>query len=121
VILIVADASALVEYLLGSKAGSKVAATIEARAVDLHVPALCDVEVASALRGLARSRRVDRTRALEVLADYVDLPLVRHGHVPLLARVFELRDNFSAYDATYLALADSLGARLVTCDKAFAR
>ena len=107
--------------MIGSDLGRNVAATIEDRDVALHVPALCDVEVASALRGLVRSRKIELVRALEVVEDYADMPLLRHGHVILLARLLELRDNFSAYDATYLALAESLGAQLLTCDEPFAR
>lgn len=64
---------------------------------------------------------VSETRAEEALRDYVDLPLTRHGHLHLLARMLILRRNFSAYDATYIALAERLGARLVTTDQKLAR
>jgi len=56
------------------------------------------------------------------MADYLDdLPLSRHGHQHLLARILSLRANFSAYDATYIALAERLGATLVTGDQRLAR
>lgn len=55
------------------------------------------------------------------MADYLDLPLSRHGHQHLLARILNLRANFSAYDATYIALAERLGATLVTGDQRLAR
>ena len=113
---VVADASALVEYLIGSARGARVAPIVEDSAVDLHTPALCDVEVVSALRGLIRGREIDIARALQVLEDYADLPLSRHGHVPLMSRSLELRDNFSAYDAAYVALAEALSAELLTSD-----
>jgi len=50
------------------------------------------------------------------LQDYLDLPITRHPHEPLLWRIWDLRDNLGAYDAAYVALAEALGATLVTCD-----
>jgi predicted nucleic acid-binding protein len=118
---VVVDASVIVEYLLGSHLGAAASKTIEDGDVDLHAPSLCDVEVVSALRGLVLSGKVPIARALEVLEDYTDLPLTRHSHVPLLERLLALRDNFSAYDATYVALAEALEAKLLTCDDPLAR
>jgi predicted nucleic acid-binding protein len=118
---VVVDAAAIVEYLLRSARGERVRALVEDPAADLHIPALCDVEVASALRGLIRGREIDLDRAREAILDYGDLPLARHGHVPLLRRVLELRENFSAYDGTYVALAEGLTAELLTCDDALAK
>ncbi len=60
-------------------------------------------------------------RAVEVLEDYLDLPLVRHGHQALLGRVVQLGSNFSAYDAAYVALAEQLKGELLTADDALAR
>lgn len=56
-------------------------------------------------------------RAGEALDDYVDLPLVRHGHLGLVDRAFDLRENISSYDAMYVALAEGLGAGLLTADR----
>jgi predicted nucleic acid-binding protein len=53
---------------------------------------------------------------MDALSDYLGLPLTKHGHSALVPRIFALRDNFTAADATYVALAESLGATLVTCD-----
>jgi len=70
----------------------------------------------AALRDGAIRGVFTRPEATEVFADYLDLPLQRHDHKELLLRVFELRENFRPYDATYIALAELLEATLVTCD-----
>lgn len=67
-----------------------------------------------------RERRISSARAQQLIRDYVDLPVSRHGHLTLLARILELRDRLSAYDATYVALAEALGASLLTADKSLA-
>ena len=67
------------------------------------------------------SALVTTVRAQEALQDYLDLPLTRHGHLGLIRRCLELRTSFSAYDATYVALAEGLGADLITADRRLAR
>lgn len=109
------------EYLIGSGGAAAVRDVIRAPAASLHIPALCDVEVASSLRRLLLRGILSEERAEEALRDYVDLPLTRHGHQSLLARILSLRTNFSAYDATYIALAERLRASLVTGDESLAR
>lgn len=118
---VVADASALAEYLLRTTRAASVAKTIEAREVRLHVPALCDVEIASVLRSALLRGRLTETRALEALRDYAELPITRHGHVALLSRALWLRANLSAYDAVYIALAEAIGAVFLTADARLAR
>jgi predicted nucleic acid-binding protein len=118
--MIVLDASALVELMLTTAAGRVVAARIADPAIALHVPHLVDVEVVQALRRLVTAGELqaqDARRAINVLRD---LPLDRHRHDDLLDRVWGLRDNLSAYDAAYVALAEALGAVLVTCDRKLA-
>jgi predicted nucleic acid-binding protein len=117
---VVVDASALVELLLATELAHAVAAEIAGAEIDLHVPALCDVEVASALRRALLAGRLDEARARAALRDLADLPLTRHGHQLLLGRVLALRDNLSAYDAAYAALAERLAAKLVTADAGLA-
>ncbi len=78
----------------------------------------------SALRRLVASGEASSGRAVEALTDLCDLPVERYAHDVLIHNAWELRDNFSAYDATYLALAELLaedGATLLTADAAFAR
>lgn len=108
-------------YLLAPKKSGVLARTIESSETDLHVPALCDIEVVAALRRGLRLALLNETRAYEALRDYTDLPLTRHGHQPMVYRLLELRENFSAYDAAYAALAEGLGAPLLTADARLAK
>jgi predicted nucleic acid-binding protein len=111
----------MVEYLIGSTRANHVRHVIRARGEVLHIPGLCDVEVASALRRLLLRRDLTQDRATQALRDYLDLPLRRSGHQHLLTRVLQLRTNFSAYDAPYVALAERVRGRLLTGDEALAR
>lgn len=118
---VVADASAIVEYLLRTTLAASIGRVVEDPDVDLHAPALCDIEVAAALRRVLLGGRMTVERAEEAVADYLDLPLTRHGHEALMAPALRLRENFTAYDATYLALAERLGASLLSADGRLAR
>lgn len=118
---VVADASAFVEYLFRTPRAAAIGRVVEADDVELHVPALCDIELAAVVRRSLLATRVREHRAAEAILDYLDLPLTRHGHTALIARVVQLRSNFSAYDATYVALAEQLNAGLLTADDALGR
>jgi predicted nucleic acid-binding protein len=85
------------------------------------VPALCDVEVVAGLRRAVLSGRVSAERSAQAIDHYLLLPLTRHGHQTLLPRVLDLRSNFSAYDACYVALAEVLRAELLTADERLSR
>ena len=119
--MIVVDASALLELLLRSAAGAAVEARIFAPNESLHAPELVDLEVAQVLRRYERAGTMSAQRAEEALDDLAALPLERYPHRPLLARVWELRPNLTAYDAAYIALAELLEAPLLTSDGALAR
>jgi predicted nucleic acid-binding protein len=86
----------------------------------VHAPALIDAEISSVIRGLAITTkstvRISEERALEMLLDYAGLRIVRHTMQPLQARAFEMRNNFTAYDAMYVALAERLNLPLLTDD-----
>jgi predicted nucleic acid-binding protein len=120
--LVVPDASALVEYLLDPGANAAARSLIEADGTDLHVPSLCDLEVIAAVRRALRDPALglDVGRAVELIDDYLALPLTRHGHEAFVLRIFELRDNITAYDASYAVLAEALGAELLTADRGLA-
>lgn len=114
--MIVVDASAVLEFLLQTPLGTRVEARLFRDGDELHAPHLIDVEVTQGLRRLVRSREVSPDRAAEAIADLIDLDLHRHAHLDLLTRAWKLRDNITAYDAVYVALAEALGATVVTCD-----
>jgi predicted nucleic acid-binding protein len=79
-------------------------------------PHLADSELAHALRTRVRRGEVDATDAARALDTWSRLGIERIAVHPLLERVWQLRDNLSAYDATYVALAEALDAPLVTSD-----
>lgn len=119
--MIVLDASAAVEWLLGRSA----AATIAARMTDpdcaVHAQSTLNVEVASAMRGLVRGGHASAERGLAAITDLAASDIVLHDPVPLLPRAWQLRHNLTMYDALYVALAELLDAALVTTDARIAR
>jgi predicted nucleic acid-binding protein len=122
--MLVVDASAVTELVLGRPAGDVVAEHFTSHGFALHAPHLLDVEVVSALRRLVSSREATTERAGEAIADLLDLPIERYPHDILVPRVWQLRENFSAYDASYVALAEALAdgpVPLLTADARLAR
>lgn len=117
--MLVVDASALVDVLTGSAPDPLLVARL-ADDGDLHAPHLVDVEILHALRRLTRSGALSEDRAHDARVDVAELALTRYPHEPLADRVWKLRDNVTAYDGVYVALAEALGVPLVTCDKRLA-
>ena len=114
--MIVLDASAVLELLVGTTRGQEVGERIADPALGLHAPHLVDVEVLQALRRYVRGGEIDEASAALALEDLRSLDVERHSHEPLLARVWDLRGNFTAGDAVYVALAEALDTKLLTCD-----
>jgi len=114
--MIVLDASAAVDWLLQTPVGQRIEKRIYSSNETLHAPHLLDLEVTQVLRRLARQGVVPVHRADEAVRDLLDLRIQRYAHFVLLPRIWQLRNNLSAYDAAYIVLAEKLGAALVTRD-----
>lgn len=119
--MIVLDASVVVHLLLNTSLGAQVQQRIAAPELTLHAPQLLDLEVVQVLRRYALTGQLSPKRAAEALQDLADLDVARHDHPALVPRIWELRDNLTAYDATYVALAEVLDATLLTADSPLAR
>jgi len=117
--MIVVDASAVLEVLLRTSVAPRVEARPFGRQT-LHAPHLLDVEVAQVLRRYASRGDISAARGAEALADLAAFPLNRYPPDVLLTRIWELRGNLTAYDAAYVALAEVLGAPVVTRDEGLA-
>jgi len=111
----------MLEFLLQTPLGTRVEARLFRDGEEFHSPHLVDVEVTQGLRRLVRSGEVTPARAAEAIADLVDLDLHRHAHLDFLIRAWQLRENITAYDAMYVALAEALDATVITCDAPLAR
>ena len=118
--MIVIDASALLEVLLHTPLGASIEARLFGTLESLHSPHLLDVEITQVIRRFVVAREIEAERAQAALDDFMGFPIWRHPHGFLLPRVWALRNNFTAYDAVYVALAEVLDATLLTHDRRLA-
>jgi len=118
--VIVVDASALLEALLRTPSAKAVEDRLFAPRQTLHAPHLLDVEVAQVIRRYAAGGEIDSERGRLALIDLADFPVRRYPHDVLLPRIWNLRNNLTAYDAAYVALAEALDAPLLTRDRRLA-
>jgi predicted nucleic acid-binding protein len=107
--------------LIGTFSGRLLARRLIDHEFIVHIPHLAIIETTSVLRGLVRASKLSEPRAKAALVDLAELPLIRHPHESLLQRVWQLRTNLTAYDAAYVALAETLDATLLTCDNRLGR
>jgi predicted nucleic acid-binding protein len=119
--VIVVDASVVIELLLRSPDAAAIQERIFGGGELLHAPHLMDVEVAQVMRRYSLRGEITAARGALALDILRRLPVRRHAHDLLLDRIWELRTNMTAYDAAYVALAEGLGATLVTRDAALSR
>ena len=115
--MIVLDASIVVELLSNGAMADAIRKELAGCQDSFLVPHLIDIEVVNALRRLAGAQRIDAHRIAEFLDGLAAMPAERYAHTPLIGRIWELRHNFTAYDAAYIALAEATDSVLYTCDE----
>ena len=113
--MLVVDTSAVLAALLARPPASDLVDRLSGDP-ELHAPHLIDVEFLHALRRLVAGGSLTEDRAADALQDFERLSIVRYPHHPLIARIWELRHNLTAYDAAFVGLAEALGVPLITCD-----
>lgn len=118
--MIVVDASAVVDLFLELPVNQALLDRLQ-RADELHAPHLIDLEVLSVLRRLVAGSKLSLEAASIVRGQFDDLGIERYSHVALRDRIWALRENLTAYDASYVALSEWLGLPLVTSDVRLAR
>jgi predicted nucleic acid-binding protein len=118
--MIVVDASAVCELLIRTPAAPAIEDFVFGGNDSMHAPHLIDLEVAQVLRRYVFARTLSPRRGRQALLDLRDLRIRRYGHELFLDRIWELRENISAYDAAYVALAEALPATLLTRDRRLA-
>ncbi len=118
--MIVIDASAAVDLLLGTERAAGIAQMLGS-VTEAHAPELIDPEVIAVVRRWTLRGWLAVEAGGRAVDELGELAIVRHRHVALRRRAWELRDRCSAYDACYLALAEALGAELLTTDARLGR
>jgi predicted nucleic acid-binding protein len=113
--VLVADASAVLAAF-NARARSVLDGDLQ-----LHAPHLMDSDVASAVRTRVRRGKLDGRAGWDLLERYRRLGITRHSTFPMFDRIWELRNNLSAYDAAYVALAETLDCSLLTGDARISR
>ena len=119
--MLVLDASAAVAVLLNLGPAASIRLRVSLPGESLHVPHLFDVEVLHVLRRHSLSGALTEGRERVALSRLQNTRLSRYSHTTFLDRIWDLKNNLTAYDAAYVALAETLDAPLVTTDARLAR
>ena len=117
----VLDASGAVELVLNTAAGKRLGARLADESVVVHVPHLIDLEISHVLRRYVLAGTLTERMGRQALGRWRRFDVERYPHEPFLDRVWRLRDNLTAYDAVYVALAEALSTVLVTGDRKLVR
>ena len=115
----VTDAGVWIRAIVDEAPGDPVRARL-ATETSVAAPALIDLEFANVLRGLLTKKSIGPRLAEQALREFMQVPIQRYGHLALLQRIWQLRANLTAYDASYVALAELLGINLLTIDRRLA-
>ena len=118
--MIVVDASVLANALADDASDGRVARAALRADIDIGAPDLVDVETTAVLRKRWLAKTLTTGRFRDAIGDLAELAIARYPILPLMARAYELRANVTAYDAAYVALAETLEATLVTADRRLA-
>lgn len=119
--MIVLDASAAIELLLGTSLGARVTEVLADPSQTVAAPHLLDLEIVQVLRRLESTGALTRARATDAFHDFKQLDIARYPHDAMADRIWQLRGQITAYDAAYIALAEAANATLVTCDSKLAK
>ena len=117
--MIVVDASLAIDIALATPDGRKLQKRLRAEGQPLCAPEVIDLEALQVLRRQVRLDKIDLEQANAAIGLFNDLPIERISHIPLRPRIWALRDNLTAYDAAYFALAELIDAPLWTRDAKF--
>lgn len=117
--MIAVDASVILGALIADKGADKIERLIAAEDW-LVAPELIDLEIANALRRLERLRRIAEVDAVALLNHYLKLRLLRFSVTEIIGDIWRMRQNLTAYDASYVAMASSLDLPLYTRDSKLA-
>jgi predicted nucleic acid-binding protein len=112
--MLVVDTSAMVHVLLRRPANPRLLDRIASD--EICAPHLIDLEFLHTLRRHVRRNAITLDQAADSRRDFAAMPLIRYAHSGIVNRIWELRDNLTAYDAAYIALAETIGCTLVTSD-----
>jgi predicted nucleic acid-binding protein len=115
----VTDAGVWIRAILDEEPGGPVRMRLMTHA-SVASPALIDLEFTNVLRGLVTKKSIDVPQAERALREFMQAPIQRYAHLALLDRIWRLRANLTAYDASYIALAELLGGGLLTIDRRLA-
>jgi predicted nucleic acid-binding protein len=118
--MIVADASVVLEVLLRTKRGLKMEARLLSSRETLHAPHVIDLEVCQVLRRYLLNKDLTADRAAAAIEDFQSFRIFRYPQRIFLDRIWELRSKMTAYDAAYVAVAETIGAPLLTTDRRLA-
>lgn len=119
--MIVLDSSAALDYLLADRRAAWVERQLDAARWNLHATYVIDNEVFGVIRARVLNRSISVKRGRIALDFFVELPLQRYPHLPLLDRMWAIRNHVSGSDASFVALAEALDAPLVTTDLRLSR